>query len=74
MKKSEIVNYLIIEGNPRQIISNTITRMQHGGTINYKKKTDRLSSWTPTRKNQLKRLANSREGVNQRRTSMDSEN
>ena len=40
--------------------------MQLGGTINEKKKTGRPTSWTPARKNQLKRLANNREGVSQR--------
>ena len=32
--------------------------MQLGGTINDKKKTGRPTSWTPARKNQLKRLTN----------------
>ena len=41
--------------------------MQFGGTINDKKKTDLPTSWTPARKNQLKRLANNRKGVGQRR-------
>ena len=41
--------------------------MQLGGTINDKKKTGRPTSWTPARKNQLKRLANIRKGVSQRR-------
>ena len=37
--------------------------MQLGGTINDKKKTGRPTSWTPDRKNQLKRLVNNRKGV-----------
>ena len=41
--------------------------MQLGGTINAKKKTICLTSWTPARKNQLKRLANNHKGVSQRR-------
>ena len=41
--------------------------MQLGGTINDKKKTVRPTSWTPARKNQLKRLANNRKGVSQSR-------
>ena len=41
--------------------------MQLGGTINDKKKTARPTSWIPARKNQLKRLANNRKGVSQRR-------
>ena len=41
--------------------------MQLGGTINDKNKTGRPTSWTPARKNQLKRLANNRKGVSQRR-------
>ena len=41
--------------------------MQLGTTINDKKKTGRPASWTPARKNQLKRLANNRKGVSQRR-------
>ena len=41
--------------------------MQFGGKINAKKKTIRPTSWTPGRKNQLKRLADNRKGVSQRR-------
>ena len=41
--------------------------MQLGGKIKDKKKTGRPTSWTPARKNQLKRLANNRKGVSQRR-------
>ena len=37
MKKSKIVNHFQKEGYPRQIIYNTINRMQFGGTINDKK-------------------------------------
>ena len=44
-----------------------MNRMQLGGTINDEKKTGHLTSWTPTRKNQLKRLANNPKGVSQRR-------
>ena len=67
MEKSEIVNQFQKEGYPRRTIYNTINRMQLGGTINEKKKTGRPTSWTPARKNQLKRLANNRKGVSQRR-------
>ena len=67
MEKSEIVNHFKKEGYPRQTIFNTINRMQLGGTITDKKKTGRLTSWTPVRKNQLKRLANNRKWVSQRR-------
>ena len=66
MEKSEIVNHFNKEDYPRKTIYNTINRMQLGGTINEKKKTGRPTSWTPARKNQLKRLANNREGVSQR--------
>ena len=55
MEKSEIVNQFQKEGYPRRTIYNTINRMQLGGTINEKKKTGRPTSWTPARKNQLKR-------------------
>ena len=41
--------------------------MQLEGTINDKKKTGRTTFWTPARKNQLKRLANNRKKVGQRR-------
>ena len=58
MKKSEIVNHFKIEGYSRQTIYNTINRVQLGGAINEKKKTDCPTSWTPARNNQLKRLIN----------------
>ena len=58
MEKSEIVNHFKKEGYPRQTIYNTIKRMQLGAKINDKKKTVRPTSWTPVRKNQLKRLIN----------------
>ena len=67
MEKSEIVNHFQKEGYPRRTIYDTINRMQFGGTINDKKKTDRPTSWTPARKNQLERLINNRKGVSQRR-------
>ena len=41
--------------------------MQFGGTIKDKKKTGRPTFWTPPRQTQLKRLANNRKGVTQRR-------
>ena len=43
------------------------TWRQLGGTINDKKKTGRPISWTSARKNRLKRLADNRKGVTQRR-------
>ena len=58
MKKSEIVNHFNIEGYSRRTIYNTINRIQLGGTINDKKKTVRLTSWTSARKNQLEILVN----------------
>ena len=61
------MNHFKIEGYLRRIIYDTISRMQLGGTINDKKKTGRLTSWTLARKNQLKRLTNNRKGVSQRR-------
>ena len=60
MEKSLIVNPFKREGYSRQTIYDTINRTKFGGTINEKKKTGRLTSWTPARKNQLKRLANNR--------------
>ena len=65
MEKSEILNHFKIEVYPRRTIYDTINRMQLGTTINDKKKTGRPASWTPARKNQLKRLANNRKGVSQ---------
>ena len=61
------MNHFQKEGYPRRTIYDTISRMQLGGTINDKKKTGRLTSWTLARKNQLKRLTNNRKGVSQRR-------
>ena len=55
------------EGYPRRTIYDTINRMQLGGKINDKKKTNRPTSWTPARKNQMKRLGNNCKGVSQRR-------
>jgi hypothetical protein len=52
MKKSEIVNHFQIEG-----------RLHNGEPIKDKKQTGRPTSWTSTRKNQLKRLTNNRKGV-----------
>ena len=67
MKKSEIVNHFQKEGYPRRTIYDSINRMQLGGTINDENKTGRPTSWTPARKNQLKRLANNRKRVSRRR-------
>jgi transposase len=67
MKKSEIVNHFQKEGYPRRTIYSTINRMQNEDSIEDKKKTGRPTSWTSTRKNQLKELTNNRKGVSQRR-------
>ena len=61
-EKSEIVNHFQKEGYLRQIISDTINRMQLGRTINDKNKTGRPISWIPARKNELKRLTNKVQG------------
>ena len=66
MEKPKIVNHFQKEGYPRRTVYNTINRMRFGGTINDKKKTGRPTSWTPARKNHMKRLANNRKGVSQR--------
>ena len=58
MEKSEIVNLFQKEGYPKKTIYDNINSVQFGGTINDKKKTGRPTSWTPPRKNQLKRLKN----------------
>ena len=58
MEKSKIVNHFQKEVYPRRTIYDTLVSMQLAGTINDKKKTCRPTSWTPVRKNQLKRLAN----------------
>ena len=67
MKKSEILNHFKKEGYPRRTIYNTINRLHNGESIKDKKQTGCPTSWTSTRKNQLKRLANNRKGVSQRR-------
>ena len=67
MEKSEIVNHSKNKVYPRKTIYDTINRMQLGVAINDEKKTGRSTSRTPARKNQLKRLANNRKGVSQRR-------
>ena len=70
MEKSEIVNHFQKEGYSSRTIFDTINRMQLSGTINDKKPKNhqrQKTSWTPTRKNQLKILANNRKGVSQRR-------
>ena len=59
-KNSEIVNHFQKEGYPRRTIYNAINRLHNGESIEDKKKTGRPTSWTSTRKNQLKRLANNR--------------
>ncbi len=63
MEKSEIVNHFQKEGYHRRTFYNTINRLHNGESIKDKKQT----SWTSIRKNQLKRLANNREGFSQRR-------
>jgi hypothetical protein len=60
MKKSEIVNHFQKEGYPQRTIYNTINRFQNEESIEDKIKTVRPTSWTSTRKNQLKRLTNNR--------------
>ena len=67
MKKSEIVNHFQKEGYPQRTIYNTINRLHNGESIKDKKQTSRPTSWTTTRKNQLKRLTNNRKGVSQQR-------
>ena len=67
MEKSEIVNHFQKEGYPRRTIYNTINRFQNEESTEDKKKTGRPTSWTSTRKNQLKRLTNNRKRVSQRR-------
>ena len=66
IKKSEIVNHFEKEGYPRRTIYNTINRFQNEESIEDKIKTGRPTSWTSTRKNQLKRLTNNRKRVSQR--------
>jgi hypothetical protein len=60
MKKSEILNHFQKEGYPQRTIYNTINRFQNEESIEDKIKTVRPTSWTSTRKNQLKRLTNNR--------------
>ena len=60
MKKSEILNHFQKEGYPQRTIYNTINRLQNEESIEDKIKTVRPTSWTSTRKNQLKRLTNNR--------------
>ena len=63
MEKSEIANHFQKEGYPRRTIYNTINRFHNGKSIEDKIKTGRPTSWTSTRKNQLKRLTNNRKGI-----------
>ena len=58
MKKSEIVNHFQKEGYPRKSIYKTMNRLQNEESVKTKKKTVRLTTWTSTRKNQVKRLTN----------------
>jgi len=58
MEKSEIVNHFQNEGYPRRTIYKTINRFHNGESIEEEVKTGRPTSWTSTRKNQLKRLTN----------------
>ena len=67
MKKSEIVNHFQKEGYTRRTIYNTRNRFQNEESIKDKSQTGRPTSWTSTRKNQLKRLINNPKGVSQRR-------
>jgi flagellar biosynthesis regulator FlbT len=60
MKKSEILNHFQKEGYPQRTIYNAINRLQNEESIEDKIKTVRPTSWTSTRKNQLKRLTNNR--------------
>jgi len=54
MEKSEIVNHFQKEGYPQRTFYNTINRFHNGESIEDKIKTGRQTSWTSTRKNQLK--------------------
>ena len=63
MEKSEIVNHFQKEDYPRRIIYNTINRSHNEESIEDKIKTGRPTSWTSTRKNQLKKLTNNRKGI-----------
>ena len=63
MEKSENVNHFQKEDYPRRIIYNTINRFHNEESIEDKIKTGRPTSWTSTRKNQLKRLTNNRKGI-----------
>ena len=61
MKKSEILNHFFQkEGYHQRTIYNAINRLQNEESIEDKIKTVRPTSWTSTRKNQLKRLTNNR--------------
>ena len=67
MEKSKIVNHFQKESYPRRTFYNTINRFHNGESIEDKKQTGRPTSWTSSRKNQLKRLTNNHKGISQRR-------
>ena len=67
MEKSEIVNHLQKEVYPQRTIYNSINRFHNEESIENKIKTGRPTSWTSTRKNQMKRLTNNRKEISQRR-------
>jgi hypothetical protein len=67
MKKSEIVRHFSKEGIARQTVYNTIKRLETSQPIEDKKRSGRPTSWVPAKKTKLKRLANNRTGVSQRR-------
>ena len=66
-KKSEVDEHFTKQGIAQSRIYKTITRMQIGGPIKDNKKTGHSTKWTGAKKKQLKRLANNRTGVSQRR-------
>ena len=67
MTKSEIVKHFLKEGIARRTIYDTINHLQTAQPIKEKKRSGRPSSWTATKKSKLKRLANNRTGISQRR-------
>ncbi len=66
-KQASVVAHFSREGYAACTIYNTLKRLRTKQPIHDKKKTGRPTTWTPTRRQKLKRLTNNRTGVSQRR-------
>ena len=66
-KKPVIVHHFVQEDITRCTVYNKINRLETNPSINYNKKTGRLSNWGSKNNTQLKRFTNNRIGVSQRK-------